>query len=495
MRMQKDRGNIGYEPIIGLEIHVELKTKSKMFCGCSANYFGEKPNTHCCPVCLGLPGSLPVPNRKAIEWTVMVGLVLNCQIPLFAKFDRKNYFYPDLPKGYQISQYDKPFAVNGELNIKYQIANSKVTDQKSKIVRNNLRRIRIRRVHLEEDTGKMIHAAVDGQKCTLIDFNRSGVPLLEIVTEPDIRSGEEAVLFLRKLQQILRYSSVSECDMEKGSMRLEPNISVRPLTSERSSGATSEVAGTDSSEVNSLPDYKVEIKNLNSFKFVKKAIDYEIKRQIEILKEGKKVIQETRGWDEKREVTFTQRSKEEASDYRYFPEPDIPPIRLRKEEIEKLRNLLPELPDDKLNRFVKKYGLSEYDAGILTSQREVADYYEGAVRAAHGIDNQGITISNKAIANWIVNKRVNIDKVLPAKLVKIILKKLAPSIIEKEELEKIIQQVLLDNQKAVSDYKKGKTQALMFLVGQIMNKTKGQANSRMVAELLNEKIKMQNDNR
>jgi len=478
MKKQKKIKNIGYQPIIGLEIHVELKTKSKMFCGCSADYFSHQPNTHCCPVCLGLPGSLPVPNKKAIEWTVMTGLALNCKIPLFSKFDRKNYFYPDLPKGYQISQYDKPFATQGSLKLK--IKNEKLkmknTNETSKNIKEEIREIGITRVHLEEDTGKLIHTIVDGVKCTLIDFNRSGVPLMEVVTEPDVRSGEEAKIFLQKLQQLLRYLGVSDCDMEKGSMRCEPNISITRTLEHKNTRALK------------LPDYKVEVKNINSFKFVKRAIDYEIKRQIKLLQAGKKIKQETRGWDEKKNITLPQRGKEAAADYRYFPEPDIPPIRRRKNEIEKLRNLLPELPDAKSKRFLKEYELLEYDVRILTADRMTADYYEKAVSAwqvAHGRWQKKDT---KEIANWIINKKINIDEVLPAELVEMIFKKLAPSTIDQSELEKIINQVLLDNSKAVSDYKAGKEQALMFLVGQVMGKTKGEANPKMIKKILISKI-------
>ena len=483
-----------YQPIIGLEVHVELKTNSKMFCGCSADYFGHQPNTHCCPVCLGLPGSLPVPNKRAVEWTVMAGLALNCKIPLFSKFDRKNYFYPDLPKGYQISQYDKPFATQGSLKLK--IKNEKLkmknTNEISKNIKEEIREIGITRVHLEEDTGKLIHATINGKKCTLIDFNRSGVPLMEVVTEPDIRSGEEAKIFLQKLQQLLRYLGVSDCDMEKGSMRCEPNISIRKSSPKYASfspppSEESPLCGA-TSEVKFLPDYKVEIKNLNSFKFVKKAIDYEIDRQIKIFQKGGRIDQETRGWDEKKNITLPQRGKETAADYRYFPEPDVPPIRWTKTQIAKIKARIPELPDQKFSRFIKKYNLSEYNAKILTSKREIADYYEEACCAARGITNYKLLITNKKIANWIINKKVDVDKVLPAELIEIILKKHAPSTVGSDELKKIVVQVLLDNTGTVNDYKKGKTQALMYLVGQVMSHTKGQADPKMTEEILKSKI-------
>ncbi len=459
-----------YEAVIGLEIHVELKTKSKMFCGCRADWFGKDPNSLCCPVCLGLPGALPVPNRKAVEWCVMLGLALNCEIPEFSKFDRKNYFYPDLPKGYQISQYDKPLAINGSLNIKYQKSNIKNTEQKSK-------RIRIRRVHLEEDTGKLIHATVNNEKCTLIDFNRSGVPLIEVVTEPDIRSSNEARIFLKKLHQIIRYLGISDADMEKGSMRLEPNISIK-IKDQRS-----KIKNTDKkSKINEeLPKYKVEVKNINSFAFAKKAIDFEIARHIEILKRGEIPVQETRGWDEKKGITYSQRSKEEAHDYRYFPEPDIPPIRWIGNQISNLKSQIGELPDIKMNRFMKEYGLSEYDATILTDTIENADYFENSIKK---ITDNKQQITPKTVANWIINKKADINKTSPEELIKLISQQSQKATISDEELEKVIKKVITANPKAVSDYKSGKEQAMMFLVGQVIKEIKGQGEAEKIKEVL-----------
>jgi len=429
-----------FKVFIGLEIHIELKTKAKMFCRCAADYFGHEPNTHVCPVCLGLPGALPVPNKKAIELTIMVGQALNCQINSFSKFDRKNYFYPDLPKGYQISQYDLPFCKNGEfLNVK------------------------ITRTHLEEDTAKLTHLRLDGKEVSLIDFNRSGVPLLEIVTEPDIKSSKQAKGFLKKLAQTVRYLNVSDCNMEKGSMRLEVNISL----------------GKDR-----LPDYKVELKNLNSFRFAEKAIDYEIKRQRETLEKGEKPIQETRGWDEKRQRTFSQRTKEEAQDYRYFPEPDIPPIRLNEKEVTEIKNSLPELPEEKKQRFIKVYRLSEYNASLLTENIKTANFFEGSASLAQ---KEGIETSK--IANILNNRKINISKISTGKFVKDILDEKNKVQIKDQDLDKIIKKVLENNQEVVKEIKKGKEIAIEFLVGQVMKETKGQVDPNHARSILREKIK------
>ena len=394
------------QPIIGLEVHVELATKSKMFCGCPADHFGKEPNSQTCPVCLGLPGALPVPNKKAVEWTIKLALALGCKINLESHFDRKNYFYPDLPKGYQITQYEKPFGENGKLG-----------------------NIRIRRVHLEEDTGKLQH----NKDSTLVDFNRSGVPLVEIVTEPDFRNLEDVDIYLKKLQQIIRYLEISNAEMEKGSMRLEPSISL--------------------SEDGKIPNYRVELKNINSFKFVRKALEYEIARQ-----QKEPHILETRGWDENKQKTFAQRGKEEAHDYRYFPEPDIPPI-----DTSIFKPELPELPDAKLARFIKQYKLSPSQAELLTRDKTMADSFEELAQKVNPND----------AANSLINKR---PLVSPTKAV------------DEKELEKIIQQVLDENQKAVEDYKKGKIQVLGFLIGKIVKTNSGLDRIKII-EILKVKLK------
>lgn len=437
-----------YEPVIGLEVHVELKTKSKMFCGCSASYFGKEPNTHTCPVCLGLPGALPYPNKKAIEWCIRIGLSLNCEVPLSSKFDRKNYFYPDLSKGYQISQYDEPFAKNGWIEL------------------SNGGKIGIRRVHMEEDTGKLTHTIIDAEKVSLIDFNRSGVPLVEIVTEPDFTNSSDVIEYLKKLQQLVRHLDVSNADMEKGDMRLEPNISLRKIGSKE------------------LPMYKVEVKNINSFKFVGKAIDYELKRQEEILEDGKTPAQETRGFVEKTSSTVSQRSKEEASDYRYFPEPDIPPFKWTKEYIDSLKETLPESISEKAKRLVKSYGITEYDAEILTRDSFLSEYFEKTVAVG-----EKQKISAKQVANVIINKKVDISGLTPEEMVSRLSSSQNVQTIKGKEMEVMIEEVLRDNQNAVEDFKKGKEAAIMYLVGQVLRIAKGKASPDKVKASLLAKIK------
>jgi aspartyl-tRNA(Asn)/glutamyl-tRNA(Gln) amidotransferase subunit B len=412
-----------------------------MFCGCSANYFGEKPNSHTCPVCLGLPGALPVANKVAIESCIKIALALNCTISQVSKFDRKNYFYPDLPKGYQISQYDLPFGQNGWVEL------------------SNGRKVGITRVHMEEDTGKLTHAQVNGQKISLIDFNRSSVPLVEIVTEPDFHDALEVKEYLQKLQQIVRYLGVSNADMEKGDMRLEPNISV--ATGDLLPATGQKLEARDQK----LPPYKVEVKNINSFRFVEKAINFEVKRHTEILEKGDIPQQETRGWNENKSITFSQRVKEGANDYRYFPEPDIPPFRFEESYIEDLKSQLPELAPAKIDRFKSEYSLSEYDVEILTREKKLADYYEEAVTV--GKEHK---VTPKQIANAIINKKIDIDQIVPAALIKQIVEETKVESVDEGELNTIILEVLSEQEKAVLDFKNGKESVIMFLLGQVMRK-------------------------
>lgn len=432
-----------YEPVIGLEVHVELKTNSKMFCGCPADHFGKAPNTQTCAVCLGMPGALPVPNRKAIEWCLKLGLALNCTVPQESRFDRKNYFYPDLPKGYQISQYDKPLCENGWM----QIGN---------------RKIRIKRVHQEEDTGKLLHTTVEGKHVTLIDFNRSGVPLVEIVSEPDFHTVEEVDLYVKKLQQMIRYLDISNADMEKGSMRLEPSISLRP-------------AG-----INALPDYRVELKNINSFRFARKAIEYEIDRQSETLDKGEMIVQQTRGWSESKNMTLPQREKEQAHDYRYFPEPDIPPMRFTKELIEDIRRKIPELPKDLKERLMKNYRLNDSVAEILTQTKELADFFEKVVAMSQ--------IAPLTIANVLVNQSMDIQNVKPEEFVDLITKKREEKYIDAGSIETAMNAVMRTNTKAIEDYKKGKLSAIMFLIGMVKRELAGKGDAEKIKKLLEKRI-------
>ncbi|MCX6816534.1 MAG: Asp-tRNA(Asn)/Glu-tRNA(Gln) amidotransferase subunit GatB [Candidatus Beckwithbacteria bacterium] len=415
------------QPTIGIEVHVELKTNSKMFCGCPADHFAKKPNTQTCPVCLGLPGALPVPNKKAIDWTILLGLAFNCQINKISKFDRKHYFYPDLPKGYQISQYDQPLCVNGYLTL------------------DSGKKIRITRIHQEEDTAKLIHKKVNGQDVTLVDFNRSGVPLTEIVTEPDITSGKEAKEFLKKLHELVRALKISDCDMEKGSMRLEANISL-----------------TDNPK--KLANYKVEVKNLNSFRFVEAAINYELNRQSSLLQEGITPTQETRGYDDLKKETYTQRVKESAQDYRYFPEPDIPPLEFTDKDIELIRRQLPKLPHEHLSDLVKKFGLNETQAKALVKDSQKLTYFHQYAAETNPTN----------LANLIINKKIDLTKPFSGQL------KTTTQSVD----QKIIDQVLKENTDAVKKYQAGKSSVLGFLVGQVMRQTYGKSAPQLIQKLL-----------
>ncbi len=419
-----------YRPIIGLEVHAELKTKSKMFCGCKNDPFGaEQPNIYTCPVCLGMPGALPIANKKAIEWTVKLGLAVNCKINRFSKFDRKNYFYPDLAKGYQISQYDIPFCHDGFIDT-------------------NQGKVRIRRIHLEEDTGKLIHDVIDGKEVSLIDFNRSGVPLVEIVTEPDIKNGEQAKQYGHKLRQTLRYLDIADCKMAEGGMRLEANISLQAMAD------------------NELPDYKVEVKNINSFRFLQEAIDYEIKRQSRLLNQGQTPVQETRGYDSEKGETFSQRTKEEAADYRYFPDPDLPPIELSSDLVRSLKKNLPELPDRKIERWQSKFQIENKYAVQLAQNRNEAEWAEAVFKAA-----LKEKLLPNDLANDIVNKKIKVscdDK--PQKVLKQFQELHHTADIAEDHLSEVTKQVLQENSDAVEKYRSGKKQVLGFLIGQSMQK-------------------------
>ena len=443
-----------YQPVIGLEVHIELKTASKMFCSCSADYFTTEPNTHVCPVCLGLPGAMPVANKKAIELAQLFGLALDCKLNSFSKFDRKNYFYPDLAKGFQISQYDLPFSEKGSIfiatssSLTSEVESGRQREKTSEVFQAiGTKKIGITRAHLEEDTGKLAHTKINGRDVTLIDFNRSGVPLLEIVTEPDMTSSAQAKVYAQKLQQIARYIGASDADMEEGSMRIEPNVSLRKTGQ------------------NGLPNYKVELKNINSFRFAQKAIEFEIKRQTEILESGKTPAQETRGWNETKNQTVSQRSKEEAHDYRYFPEPDLPPLTFSNQYLHELKGKLPELPDKKFERFKEKYKLTDYEAEILTRNIQIAAFFEEAEKAA-----KETQISAKKVALEIINKKPDIENTLPAEFIVQIKKSATTVQVDDKQLKIVIEQVLSENPKAVEDYKQGKENAIMFLLGQVMRK-------------------------
>ncbi|GIW62967.1 MAG: aspartyl/glutamyl-tRNA(Asn/Gln) amidotransferase subunit B [Patescibacteria group bacterium] len=434
-----------YRLVLGFEIHLELSTKSKMFCRCSAEWFGKEPNTTVCPICLGFPGTLPYPNKKAIEYTYKIAYALNCNINSEFYFDRKHYFYPDLPKGYQITQWNKPIGFSGSLEL--------ISGKK----------IKITRVHLEEDTGKLIHK----QGKTLVDYNRAGVPLVEIVTEPDFDNLDDGKEFLENLQLIFRRIKVSTADMEKGSMRLEPNMSLAEVKPD---------GNID------LPDYKVELKNINSFRYAKKAVEYEIERQTKLIKNGKRPIQETRGYNEDKGITVSQRKKEEALDYRYFPEPDIPPIKFDKKELKKIKKTLPELPIQQARRFIKEYFLSKDQAIILTKKENFGKLFEETIKELQQ-RNKGLNQETiKQIANLIINSRTSLkNKNDVLKMLDDTQKKVN---FDKNKISATVKQVLSENQQAVADYKNGKESAIMFLVGQSMRKLKGQAPAEKIKELL-----------
>ena len=475
---------MAYKPTIGLEIHVELNTGSKMFCSCKNDPNEHHPNVNICPTCTAQPGSLPVINKEAVRKVIKTGLALDCQIPEFSKFDRKNYFYPDLPKGYQISQYDKPLCLGGFLGL-------------------GTKKIRITRVHLEEDTGSLVHPS--DAKYSLVNFNRAGVPLMELVTEPDITSGREAKDFAQELHLILHYLDVSDADMEKGQMRVEVNISV----------SADKKLGT-----------KVEIKNLNSFRSVERGIDYEIKRQTELLESGKKIVQETRGWDDVKGVTFSQREKEEAHDYRYFPEPDLPPLRHSKKFIEEIRAEIPELPQKRRERLEKEYQLDEKNAEIFVYNKDLGEYFEKVIsELPPGLAQEKLLKLIKLSTNYLISDIQGLikggavvgdkflitpenfaefiglihDGKISSKTAKQVLAEMFASgadpsniieekgldqISDEKELEIIIADAVSQNAKVVEDYKSGKENAFQYLIGQIMAKTRGKANPQLVDKLL-----------
>ena len=473
-----------WETVIGLETHVELSTKTKIFCSCTTE-FGGAPNTHCCPVCMGMPGTLPVVNEKVLEYAVKVGLALDGEITRSCRFDRKNYFYPDLPKAYQISQLYLPIVRNGKLTIHTEAGGEKT--------------IRIHELHMEEDAGKLVHDPwIDQTRC---DYNRCGVPLIEIVTEPDFRSGAEVIAYLEKLRSTLQYLGVSDCKMQEGSLRCDVNLSVRP--------AGSTELGT-----------RTEMKNLNSFKAIARSIEYEARRQIELLEEGKRVIQETRRWDENKDATFAMRSKENAQDYRYFPEPDIPPLEITEEYLERIRAQIPEMAEEKAARYQSQWGLPAYDAQMLTGEKALADFFEETV---------ALGAPPKQAANWIMGevlRRLSVDG-LEAKEMRLTSKTLARLIalvqegkvnrntavkvfdavfsedgdvdtyVREHGLEQVsdaglvgqvVEQVLAANAKSVEDYLGGKEKAFGFLVGQVMRQLKGQAAPQVVNQTLRERL-------
>lgn len=475
---------MAYEMVIGLEVHAELSTETKIFCGCTTA-FGGAPNTHCCPVCTGMPGTLPVLNGQAVDNAVKAGLALNCSISRFSKMDRKNYFYPDLPKAYQISQYDLPLCRGGWLDIETEAGG---------------KRIRIHRIHLEEDAGKLLHDQWDSG--SLVDYNRCGVPLIEIVTEPDLRSAEEAKAFLEALKTILEYSRVSDCKMQEGSLRCDVNLSVRPKGSEK--------LGT-----------RTEMKNLNSFRAACRAIEYEAARQTVVLEEGGTIAQETRRWDDDKGRSASMRSKEEAQDYRYFPDPDLVPIMLTEDYIEAMRSVLPEMPQVKERRYIEAYGLPAYDAALITASIHLAALFEETVALGghpktvsnwlmgdvlrlvkdRGTELDALRISGKALKDLMALVADQTISISAAKTIfeeifdtgkspaSIVEEKGLRQISDEEALSAVIEKVLDGNPRSVQDYRTGKVKAKGFLVGQVMRETKGKANPQMVNALLEAALK------
>jgi aspartyl-tRNA(Asn)/glutamyl-tRNA(Gln) amidotransferase subunit B len=475
-----------YEPVIGLEVHVQLLTKTKIFCGCSTQ-FGAPPNTNVCPVCLGMPGSLPVLNRRAVEFAVLAAMALNLHIRETSIFARKNYFYPDLPKGYQISQYDRPLAEHGYIDI---------------VVGGQNKRIGITRLHMEEDAGKSMHDGfADSSTSTYIDLNRTGTPLIEIVSEPDMRSADEAFEYLTRLKEIILYTGVSDCNMEEGSLRCDANVSIRPRGQEK--------FGT-----------KAEIKNVNSFRFVRQAIEYEIDRQIEVIESGGKITQETRLFDAGQGRTYSMRSKEEAHDYRYFPEPDLLPLIVDAQLQQEIRGKLPELPEMRRKRMVADYGITDYDAQVLTSSRTMADQFEEAAKAARNpkrvanlvqgelmgrLKTRGLEIEQSPISMKGVAMSADLaeDGIISSKILKDLYDKAFennedfPTVYGREKpqqitdssaIEKMVDEIIAANPKQVEQYHAGKTTMLGFFVGQVMKASKGQAKPELVNELVKQRL-------
>ena len=490
MTLTQTRTQTNWEAVIGLEVHAQLLTRSKMFCGCPAEYVQGEPNTRVCPVCLGMPGVLPVINRQAVEFVMMTGLALNCTIASYTQFDRKNYPYPDLMKGYQISQFDNPIASDGWLDLD---------------VDGQRRRVGVTRVHLEEDVAKLQHVRDgSGEAYSLVDVNRAGVPLMETVSEPDMRSPEEARQYLLAFHSILQYLGVSTADMEKGAFRCDANVSVRPV---------------GSTELSS----KVEVKNMNSFRSVFHALEYEVERQVAVLEEGGRVVQETRGWSEDRAATVSQRTKEYAHDYRYFPEPDLPPLTISREWVEEVRARLPQLPAARRDRFMDEYGLSPYDASHLTASRAMADFFEEALQSdarqsrakavanwltgeatrllnASGMDIAEIKVTPQALAELVALTEGGTVGSTQAKVVfeemfrtgaspnQIVQEQGLAQISDAEGIAPSVEQALADNPQAVQDYLGGKETAVRFLVGQVMRLTRGRANPGLVTALLEERL-------